>query len=90
MSLGMPILAQDPTLTQDPSSAQVMKGKELSSTVPEQGDALQFNFSGADWRSVLTWFAKEANLNLEWRELPDGEFNLRTQRAYSVTEWVRR
>ena len=86
MPLGMPTLAQDPTFTQYPPLAQVIEGKDLASTVREQGDALQFNFSGADWRSVLTWFAKEANLNLEWRESPEGQFNLKTHRTYSVTE----
>ncbi len=64
--------------------------QSLTGTKPENANMsepeLRFNFSGADWRSVLTWFADESDMSLEWVELPEGEFNLVTEKTYSVSE----
>lgn len=48
---------------------------------------LWFNFSQAQWKTVLEWFADEAELSLEYDQLPFGTFTYSDPtRAYSVSE----
>ncbi len=67
-------------------SGQTRQLTESTTAIQDGDHRLEFDFSSASWNDVLNWFAKEAKMNLEWRELPDGEFNLKTQRTYPVTE----
>lgn len=57
---------------------------------PSKADAnaeLRFNFSGADWRSVLQWFADEADLSLQLDQVPIGSFTFTDPtRSYSIDE----
>ncbi len=48
---------------------------------------LRFNFSGADWRSVLEWFAGEADLSLQLDQIPMGTFTFADPtRAYTTDQ----
>jgi type II secretory pathway component GspD/PulD (secretin) len=49
-------------------------------------ERLRFNFSSARWRDVLEWFAGAAQMNLNWREMPEGSLNLITRGSYDVSE----
>ncbi len=69
-----------------PQSAPNLQLNESHPVNVGEQNRLQFNFLGASWNEVLDWFVKEAKLNMEWRELPSGEFNLKTESTYSVSE----
>jgi type II secretory pathway component GspD/PulD (secretin) len=49
---------------------------------------LRFNFRYAPWRTVLEWFAEQADLSLVADSPPQGTFNYRDQRRYSPTEAI--
>jgi hypothetical protein len=51
---------------------------------PGADEPLRFNFAAASWRDVLEWFAGAAGMNLNWRDLPDGDLNLITRGRYDV------
>ncbi len=74
--------AQDASEDQDAS--QIAEPK----AVPAESDAeLRFNFSGADWRSVLQWFSDEADLSLQLDQTPAGSFTFADPtRSYSIDE----
>jgi type II secretory pathway component GspD/PulD (secretin) len=48
---------------------------------------LQFNFTGADWPTVLNWFASQADLSLQLDVVPSGSFSyIDPNRTYDVKE----
>ncbi len=77
-----------------PATLQAQPEPPTDLSLPRQPDnvaayvekKLRFNFAGTDWRTVLEWFAGEARMNLDWREMPDGQLNLITQHSYSIFE----
>src|SRR5688572_12199385 len=66
--------------------AEAASATATQTTVGNAEGDLKFNFSGEEWLGVLQWFADAAGANLDWQELPEGTFNLSTQRGYTVTE----
>ncbi|MCG8651799.1 MAG: general secretion pathway protein, partial [Pirellulales bacterium] len=49
--------------------------------------ALWLNFSRADWKSVLEWFSDEAQLSLEYDQLPQGSLTYSDPaRPYTISE----
>ena len=53
----------------------------------DAGGDLRFNFVAADWPSVLTWFAEQADLSLSLDVSPSGSFTfIDPKRGYSVDE----
>lgn len=46
----------------------------------------RLEFQNQPWLPALQWFAERAELNLDWQELPEGEFNLSAQRPYTLQE----
>lgn len=69
----------------DPSG---MPSATAQEAVPTESEAeLRFNFSGADWRSVLQWFSDEADLSLQLDQVPIGSFTFADPtRSYSIDE----
>ena len=50
---------------------------------------LKFSFASADWPSVLSWFAEQADLSLQLDQVPLGTFSFNDpSRAYSVSEGI--
>ncbi len=48
---------------------------------------IRFNFARTSWTTVLDWFSNEADLSLEYDQLPAGSFTYSDPtRAYSVSE----
>ncbi|TWU45457.1 Bacterial type II/III secretion system short domain protein [Novipirellula aureliae] len=76
-----------PAFGQGSSTGEANLGQPADqATMGTDGKRLQFQFSGAAWLEVLQWFADEADLNLDWRELPEGSLNLTTQQSYNVSD----
>lgn len=69
----------------DPSGMPSVSAQEA---VRAESEAeLRFNFSGADWRSVLQWFSDEADLSLQLDQVPIGSFTFADPtRSYSIDE----
>jgi type II secretory pathway component GspD/PulD (secretin) len=62
---------------------------ELSEQVPKVGDGrLQFSFQYAPWRTVLEWFAGQADLSLVMDAAPPGTLNYIDRRHYSPSEAI--
>lgn len=56
-------------------------------TVTPSTGNLKFNFSGANWKDVLTWFAGESDLSLQIDQTPVGTVNFKDpSRTYDVAE----
>jgi type II secretory pathway component GspD/PulD (secretin) len=47
---------------------------------------LRFSFQYANWKDVIEWFAREADLSLQIDEYPAGTFNYRDPREYTPTQ----
>ena len=53
--------------------------------------SLRLNFSRSQWQSVLEWFAEEADLSLEYDQLPNGTFTYSDpSRGYTISETLDR
>ena len=60
---------------------------QRQATVSPSNETLVFNFSGAAWKDVLTWFAEQADLSLQIDRYPVGTVNFADpQRTYTVSE----
>jgi type II secretory pathway component GspD/PulD (secretin) len=57
--------------------------------VPTPDDVeLRFNFRYAPWKTVLEWFADQADLSLELTSVPPGTFNYTDRKAYTPAEAI--
>ena len=83
-SLGIgSVTAQDIPAAENTTAQPAAEQVETSAT---QGN-LQFNFSGANWRDVLTWIADQSDLALQFDQTPAGTFSYSDPtRAYSIPE----
>ena len=66
----------------------VLVAQDETKEPANQGDAkIQFSFEDAEWKSIIEWFAKEANLTLQpINEPPPGTFSLSGPEKYTVLE----
>ncbi|QDT04750.1 Bacterial type II/III secretion system short domain protein [Rubripirellula lacrimiformis] len=67
--------------------SQSDRAEPLVKPTAKVGADLRFNFSGAEWRSVLEWFSDEADLSLQLDQIPMGSFTFTDPtRSYSIDE----
>lgn len=59
-------------------------------SVSEQKAPLRFSFEGVAWREVIRWIADEAELALQFGELPTGSFTYSDPNEYSHQEAIDR
>jgi type II secretory pathway component GspD/PulD (secretin) len=58
-----------------------------SQAPPRSEEVLRFGFSGASWKEVLEWVAKESGLSLQINDLPPGTFSFTDpKRTYTPRE----
>lgn len=63
------------------------RSSQPAAPVPATRDGyLRFTFQHANWRDVIEWFAREADLSLQIDEFPTGTFNYRDPREYTPTQ----
>lgn len=69
-----------------PLPGQQPERNAAASTATAKDLGLRFQFRNASWLDVLNWFAEQSSLSLDWKELPEGEFNLSTNGFYTAEE----
>lgn len=87
--LAILVLALQPILSAqtDVSTASAVAGTSPTSNDGVSDADIRFNFSAADWPSVLTWFAEQADLSLQLDVAPSGSFTyIDPTRPYSVND----
>lgn len=68
------------------SAAPAASRSDRSGQIGRTGK-LEFNFSSADWRSVIQWMAEEADLSLQIDQIPVGTFSFSDPtRSYTTSE----
>ena len=92
MILGSNVMAQPPERTPDatkmtPEDAARYLNEQLGQGPVQDQRMLQFNFSGAQWKTVLEWFASEAQLSSNFNQYPAGTVSFTDpDRKYSISE----
>jgi len=76
-----------PGLTAQTNSDAPQPSESRPAVNPGQSGELRFNFSGTNWRDVLSWLAEQADLSLQVNQLPIGTFTYSDPtRSYNVSE----
>lgn len=75
------------TLAAQDSASSRSEAKQAEN---EAVSELQFAFEGAAWRDVIRWIADEAQLALQYVDLPTGSFTYSDPNAYSPQEAIDR
>lgn len=71
------------------NSAPAEDAEDVAAQASTPSDVLlQFNFSDADWTSVLEWLADKADLSLDLTDEPPGTFNYIDDKQHTVTEAI--
>lgn len=72
-----------------PESATPSDEPTDSPDVPTaENTQLRFNFRYAPWKTVLEWFADQADLSLELTAVPPGTFNYTDRKTYTPAEAI--
>lgn len=53
---------------------------------PAEGATVRLEFREQQWLPALEWLAGHLKLNLDWRKLPEGTFNLHSEKTYTIAE----
>ncbi|MDZ4820732.1 MAG: secretin N-terminal domain-containing protein [Planctomycetota bacterium] len=73
-------------ITKRPDKPETPPNADELKVRPDEQGKIRFSFNGQPWPAVLEWYAKVANLSLDWQELPGDYLNLSTQQAYTIDE----
>lgn len=69
-----------------PQEAAEPAGASVAAAALPGEEKVRLEFREQQWMPAMEWLAGKLKLNLDWRKLPEGTFNLHSEKTYTIAE----